>query len=162
MRLIGFTFAVLFVLAGAGQAMAASQPDHRPPGQIIWFQPSQVIVDGTTLIETGETDKVIEGMTVIRREMQRDLEFADMVSARNNLCVGHLLLKQFHEALDECSGVIKMKPALWQGYNNRANANMGLGNYTAAIPDYEKAAELNPESNTVQGNLDLARRQLAN
>ena len=161
MRTIGYTLAVMIGLAGAGQAIAASQPENRPPGQVFWFQPSQVIVHGTTLIETGETDKVIEGMNIIRLEMQRDLEVADIVSARNNLCVGHLLLKQFQEALDECSGVIKMKPAMWQGYNNRANANMALGNYTAAIPDYEKAAELNPESSTVQGNLDLARRQLA-
>ena len=97
MRTFGYTLAFMIGLAGAGQALAASQPDSRPAGQVIWFQPSQVIIDGTLLIETGETDKVIEGMSVIRREMERDLDFGDVISGRNNLCVGHLLLQQFQE-----------------------------------------------------------------
>ncbi len=161
MRATAIIMAGLVALVFGGQAWAASQPKHRPQGQVIWLQPSPVIMQGTIMIETGLTDQVIKGMALLVAEMKRNLMLSDQVSARNNLCVGHLLLKQFDAALDECSGVIRLWPRLWQAYNNRANANMALGNYAAAIPDYEKAAELNPESNTVQGNLNLARKQLS-
>ena len=155
------TSIALVALVFGTQALATSPPKYKPHGQIIWLQPSQVIVKGTNLIETGQPDQIIEGMALIEAEMQLNLMMTDRASARNNLCVGYLLLKQFDAARDECSGVIRMSPRLWQAYNNRANANMAMGNYADAIPDYEKAAELNPGSNTVRGNLDLAKRQLS-
>jgi tetratricopeptide (TPR) repeat protein len=158
----GFIIAILTALTFGGPAFATSQPEPTVASHVIWLQPSKVILQGTEMIESGETDQIIKGMALIKREMRRNLVLQDLVSARNNLCVGHLLLKEFNVALEECSSVISLRPSLWQAYNNRANANMGLGNYKAAIPDYEKAAELNPDSNTVQGNLDLARRQLPN
>ena len=158
MRLLSFSMVLAACLWAGGPALGASQPDHRPSGDIIWFQPSRVIIEGTHLIENG---RVEEGMAMIRQEMEKDLHRNDRESGHNNLCVGHLLLKQFDEALKQCSITIGLKPSMWQGYNNRGNARLALGDVAGAIPDCEKALELNPDSITVQGNLDLAKRRLA-
>jgi len=143
--------------ASATPAKASEPPEHRLLGSVLWFQPSQVIVEGTFLIENGEVEK---GMEMIRSEMVHELAYADLFSATNNLCVGHLLLKEYEKALKVCSKAIKLKPEMWQGYNNRANALFGMGDYAGAVPDYEKALSLNPESIDVQGNLALAERYL--
>jgi tetratricopeptide (TPR) repeat protein len=146
------------VALGSGQSFAASQPDHRPSGQILWFVPSPVIIEGTRLIEEGQAE---EGMAMIRLEMTRDLDPADVVSGLNNLCVGHLSLREFTKALKECQKATHLRPKMWEGHNNTGNAKLGMGDVAGAIPDYQRALALNPESVTVQNNLAMAERYLA-
>ena len=152
-------FVLMVPLFANLSAHAASQPNHRPTSStIIWFQPSQLIAEATHMIEAGNVE---EGMALVRDEMDRDLAIGDRAAASNSLCVGYLMLKDYQAAFEQCSSVIKLKPSLWQGHNNRGNALFGMGDYAGAIPDYENALALAPDSTDVQGNLALAQRYLA-
>ena len=59
----------------------------------------------------------------------------------------HLLIngKKYEEAIEKINRAIELKPTS-SAYNNRGFAYLELGNYTAALPDLQKAISLSPTS----------------
>jgi len=110
------------------------------------------------LIEEGQ---VKEGMEMIRTEMKRDLDTSDVVSGYNNLCVGHLALKEYAKALEQCQTATKIRGNMWQSHNNMGNARLAMDDVVGAIANYQAALALKPDSATIQGNLALAQQYLA-
>ena len=53
-------------------------------------------------------------------------------------------LNQFGCALDDATKAIDIDPKYYKGYSRRADAYMGLEQYSPAIKDYESAIKMNP------------------
>ena len=56
-----------------------------------------------------------------------------------------MLLEQYDEALGVFNKVIEQEPEFSASYANRGILHDRMQNYTAAIADYEKAIQLDPE-----------------
>lgn len=120
----------------------------------IWMRPSTEISEGAFLIDRGE---IAKGVAVTKKAIEEgDLHYADLAAAYNNLCTANLAMKLYREARELCSDAIRLRPFMWQAYNNRANAYFGLGQWDEAIADYNRAVDIRPDMDVLAFNLYLA------
>ena len=134
------------LLAG-GTALAAEAKTT------IWMGPSTKIAQGAALIDRGD---VARGIAITREAMEEGLHYADLAAAYNNLCTANLAMKLYREAKDLCTDAIRIRPFMWQAYNNRANAYFGLARWDEAIADYNRAVDIRPDIEIIAFNLYLA------
>lgn len=120
---------------------------------VLWLGHSAKVAKGAFLIERGD---VHEGIRLTRKALEEKLSFHDQAAALNNLCTAKLALRQLRDAIDHCTTAVKIGHRLWQGYNNRGNAYYLLGNYDAAISDYERGLAIRPESGILKLNMRMA------
>ena len=72
-------------------------------------------------------------------------ENPQLIHARRGLARSLMQLERFDEALIEFNAVIEMEPEFGASYANRGILHDRMGNYTAAIADYQKAIQLSPD-----------------
>ena len=92
---------------------------------------------------------------------QMGLTFAisqqDRASALANLCAGFAGLKQYQRALEHCDQSIELVSDNWRTWQNRAAANLGLGKIEESLRDIQRGLQLNPDSDSLQKTLAIAR-----
>jgi len=120
---------------------------------MIWLSSSAKVAQGAHLIDRGD---MMQGMRVTLEALEEELTMPDRAAALNNLCTAEVALKRLHDAIEHCTKAVRIRGSLWQGYNNRANAYFMLGNYDAAISDYNRALTIRPEMGVLEYNLTLA------
>ena len=136
-----------------GQGLTGQQPRAEESKTTIWMGPAPDVAKGALLIDQGQ---VARGIAVTKQAMQNNLHINDLAVAYNNLCTGDLALRLYHRALAHCNRALRLRPKMWQSYNNRANAYFGLGQWDRAIKDYKRAVNLSPDQDIIAFNLYLA------
>lgn len=72
-----------------------------------------------------------------------------------NRCAIYLYaLKQYREAVNDCSSAIRLSTRSSMAYNHRGYANEMLNNRNEAIADYKKALDLDPQNQAARANLN--------
>ena len=138
------------VLLLALSSTSATASDART---IIWLSHSSRVAEGAHLIENGDPER---GMKITLEALKENLLRRDQAAALNNLCTAELALRRLRDAIKHCTTAITLRGSLWQSYNNRANAYFMLGDYDAAISDYNRALLIRPDLDIVEYNLTLA------
>ena len=100
--------------------------------------------------------RISRGIELTREAMKQDLHVRDLAVAYNNLCAADLALKLYRQAINKCTTAIRLKPMMWQAFNNRANGHFGLAHWDEAIDDYSRAVKIRPDKDVVAFNLYLA------
>ena len=140
--------AAVFALALSSAASAADEGST-----VLWISPSAKVAEAAFLIERGD---VQQGISVTMEALEEKLTFRDRAAAMNNLCSAKLALRQLRDAIEHCTQAVKIGNRFWQGYNNRGNAYYLMGDYEAAIRDYEQGLTIRPESGILKFNLRMA------
>jgi tetratricopeptide (TPR) repeat protein len=81
----------------------------------------------------------------------------DRASALANLCAGFTALKQYQRALEHCDQSIALVSDNWRTWQNRAAANLRMGKIEEALRDVQRGLQLNPDSDSLQKTLAIAR-----
>ncbi len=84
----------------------------------------------------------------------------DRAAALSNLCAGLVGLREYAEALSRCDQSLALNDSNWRTWNNRAAALLGLGLIRRAITDVERGLAINPDAETLQLTLRIARSRL--
>lgn len=119
----------------------------------VWTESLTKAAKAAYLIQRGDW---LEGIELTHEALALKLPLRDRAAALTNLCLAEVELRRAHDAIKNCTSAAELKENLWQAYNNRANAYLLLGDYDAAISDYQRALELRPEHTVVERNLTLA------
>ena len=118
--------------------------------------PNVMLADGAEALMRGDWQRGIQ-LT------QMGLTFAvtqqDRASALANLCAGFAALKQYQRALEHCDQSIELVSDNWRTWQNRAAANLGLGRIEESLRDIQRGLQLNPDSDSLQKTLAIARGQ---
>ncbi len=78
------------------------------------------------------------------------------------LCRAHLIESRAEQAQEACGRALASPSlATWSDYSNRGASHYLLGHYAAAMADFERAAQLNPQSQEVSRNVSAAARRLS-
>ena len=94
-------------------------------------------VPGTREIEAGKPEKAIRISKVRLNVIPESLK----VAVLTNLCIGHLLVKEFDQAEQYCDQAVSKPNQRTVTYNNRGVLRVMQGNYAAARRDFAIAAE---------------------
>lgn len=143
----------LFAAAVFALVMYSAIVAAQDSSTVLWLSPSAKVAKAAFLIERGDVQR---GIGVTLEALDEKLSLSDQAAALNNLCTAKLALRRLREAIEHCTHAVKIGNRLWQGYNNRANAYYLLGDYDAAIRDYEHGLSMNPESGILKFNLKMA------
>src|SRR4029078_8521386 len=81
----------------------------------------------------------------------------DRPPARATLCRGAAGRKQYRRALEHCDQSIALVSDNWRTWQNRAAANLGLGRIEESLRDIQRGLQLNPDSDSLQKTLAIAR-----
>lgn len=141
--------AIVSLALGAGMAtlgQAAEGPDFRSKeagkrssATVFWFYGSSTVREGGRLLHEGA---FVRAAKVTEAALAFNLTRTDEWLARNILCIAYVRANAALLALDHCDKAVEMRGDSWHAYNNRANAELALARYDAAIADYEKALTL--------------------
>lgn len=89
--------------------------------------------------EDGRYDNALNSY---RKALAENPQF---IHANRGIARTLMLLEQYNDALDVFNEVIEQEPEFSASYANRGILHDRMQNYTAAIADYEKAMQLDPE-----------------
>jgi tetratricopeptide (TPR) repeat protein len=135
-------------------------------GGFAFAQPSDEMHSSTVL---GANAMLSEGAAALMREdWKRGIELTqlglttvlsadDRAAALANLCAGFAALKDYKTALGYCDQSVAIIDSNWRTWQNRAAANLGLGNFEEALRDIQRGLQLNPDSDSLQKTLAIAR-----
>lgn len=86
--------------------------------------------------------------------------------AYNALCIALSAQQNHQEAIEACDQAIEDDPKRWMAYNSRGTANFRMGNFSAALDDYNLALENSPGTSNIrsvlQHNVEVARNRSSN
>jgi tetratricopeptide (TPR) repeat protein len=116
--------------------------------------PNVMLADGAEALMRGDWERGIQ-LT------QMGLTFAvaqqDRAAALANLCAGFAGMKKYQRALEHCDQSIALAADNWRTWQNRAAANLGLGKIEESLRDIQRGLQLNPDSDSLQKTLAIAR-----
>ena len=117
-------------------------------------------VKGTRDIKEGRIDKGIR----ILETHYGSTAFEKKGAVLTNLCLAYTVKRDYETAMVYCDRAVARHSSGREAYNNRGVLHAILGNYAAAISDFEKAGCLRecPSNLAVAGNrrMDVAKRNL--
>ncbi len=115
--------------------------------------PPLMISQAELLLDEGQYDKTVSllapRMTRLRGAKWRNRGFG-------LLCRAHLLKRDFAMGVDSCTRAIETGAGDWLDFSNRGAAHYLVGDFQAALRDFDRARELNPDSTNVARNRQAA------
>ncbi len=126
-------------------------PAVADPFEIV-LQPSELLQQGNSYLESGEIDKAKK---VLTRALNSDLTEKQMANVHNSMCVAHIKEEAWQTALKHCDAAIKIVPTNWRFHNNRGNVYFGMRNYRQAMENYQKGRKIAPKSQTIAANIEM-------
>ena len=118
--------------------------------------PSSYIAAGNELIRRKDPEKAVR---VFKLAIRSKPSTVGLSNAHNGLCVARIMMEEWKSALRSCNKAIRTYPSNWRFYNNRGNAWLGLGKLDKAFEDYEKGLDMNPGSEILKTNIEIAKRR---
>lgn len=138
------------------------------PQTTIWMGPPGEIAEIRSLLQQGEKEKAITAARKFLAFVETDASHGSgyyQYYALNALCAALSTDGQLDEAASRCDRAIKMRPSRWEAINSRGTVHYAAGRYAAAVSDYRRALELEPDSGDVtillRHNLELAEGRLS-
>jgi DnaJ family protein C protein 7 len=116
--------------------------------------PNVMLADGAEALMHGEWQR---GIQLTQMGMTFAISQQDRASALANLCAGFAALKQYQRALDNCDQSLALVDDNWRTWQNRAAAHLGLGKIEESLQDIQRGLQLNPDSDSLQKSLAIAR-----
>jgi len=116
--------------------------------------PNVMLSDGAEALLHGEWQR---GIQLTQMGMTFAISQQDRASALANLCAGFAALKQYQRALEHCDQSIALVEDNWRTWQNRAAAHLGLGKVEESLQDIQRGLQLNPDSDSLQKSLAIAR-----
>jgi len=145
-------FAVLILSASLLPSMAAAETPAASANTVIG--PNTMLADGADALMRGEWQR---GVQLTQMGLTFAVSQQDRASALANLCAGFAGLKQYQRALENCDQSIALISDNWRTWQNRAAANLGLGKIDESLRDIQRGLQLNPDSDSLQKTLAIAR-----
>jgi tetratricopeptide (TPR) repeat protein len=116
--------------------------------------PNVMLADGAEALMRGDWQR---GIQLTQMGLTFAVSQQDRASALANLCAGFTAIKQFQRALEHCDQSITIVSDNWRTWQNRAAANLGLGKIEESLRDIQRGLQLNPDSDSLQKTLAIAR-----
>ena len=113
---------------------------------------------GAEDIEEGRYELGIERLSK-RVESGRG-PYATRVPALIDLCVAYTMTEQFDKARETCDQAVESGWYSGHAYNNRGTYNIAIGNYDAAIRDFQSAIDGHGADSVARANLEYAQERL--
>src|SRR4030095_15920458 len=143
---------ILSELAAALPSIASAETPDAGSNTVIG--PNVMLADGAEALMHGDWQR---GVQLTQMGMTFAISQQDRASALSNLCAGFAALKQYQRALDNCDQSIALVNDNWRTWQNRAAANLGLGKIEESLRDIQRGLQLNPDSDSLQKTLAIAR-----
>jgi tetratricopeptide (TPR) repeat protein len=118
--------------------------------------PNVMLADGAEALMRGDWQR---GVQLTQMGLTFAISQSDRASALANLCAGFAALKQYQRALEHCDKSIELVNDNWRTWQNRAAANLGLGKIEESLRDIQRGLQINPDSDSLQKTLAIARDQ---
>ena len=156
-----YRFIVNLILIVAINCIFLISPVYSLPNSISpEITPDEFFHMGVKNIQLGNHQQAIENFTQV---IEFNPEFnPNFVAAYSNRCLAYLQLKQYHNAIADCTVALKKAPSNTEAYLNRGLAEYRLGNYQAAILDHNQVIQLKPHDFRAYYNRGLAYAALKN
>jgi tetratricopeptide (TPR) repeat protein len=113
---------------------------------------------GAEDIENGQYEAGIEKLS--KRADGGRQAHSTRVPALIDLCAAYTMTQQHEKAQEACDRAVESGWYSGHAYNNRGAYNISIGNYEAAIEDFELALEGRGADRVARSNLEHARTQL--
>jgi len=136
---------LVLTMVGAALVAAPAVAGGRGPGfdhgsrATIKFALSPLVVKAARALDDN---KPLVAVRLAEQVLDTELLYVERVIVRNTLCVARTLLHRYRQAIAACNRLIRLAPADWRFYNNRANAWLQGGSISREIRDYRKALRL--------------------
>ena len=118
----------------------------------IILQPSSLIMQGNSYIESGEIEKAKKTLS---RALKSSLTPRQRANAHNSLCVANIKEEAWSDAMQQCDAAIEIAPTNWRFFNNRGNVYLGLGQLEQARENYRRGLRIAPKSTTLTTNVAI-------
>ncbi len=115
--------------------------------------PNVMLADGAEALMRGDWQR---GIQLTQMGLTFAVSQQDRASALANLCAGFAALKQYQRALEHCDESIEISDDNWRTWQNRAAANLGLGQIEESLRDIQRGLRINPDSDSLQKTLAIA------
>jgi tetratricopeptide (TPR) repeat protein len=152
--LILSTALLLSVLAAALPSMTLAETPGASSNTVIG--PNVMLADGAEALMRGDWAR---GVQLTQMGLTFAISQQDRASGLANLCAGFAALKQYQRALEHCDKSIELESDNWRTWQNRAAANLGLGKVEDSLRDIQRGLQINPDSDSLQKTLAIARDQ---
>jgi tetratricopeptide (TPR) repeat protein len=139
-------------MAAALPSVASAQSSTATANTVIG--PNVMLSDGAEALMRGDWRR---GIQLTQMGLTFAVSQQDRASALANLCAGFAALKQYQRALEHCDQSIALVDDNWRTWQNRAAANLGLGKVEESLRDIQRGLQLNPDSDSLQKSLAIAR-----
>jgi tetratricopeptide (TPR) repeat protein len=154
MNALSQPFAALILSAALLPWMVAAETPAANSNTVIG--PNVMLADGAEALMRGDWQR---GVQLTQMGLTFAVTQQDRASALANLCAGFAALKQYQRALEHCDQSIELVSDNWRTWQNRAAANLGLGKIEESLRDIQRGLQLNPDSDSLQKTLAIARGQ---
>ena len=153
MNALSQPFFVALILSGAIATSTASAETPAASANTV-IGPNVMLADGAAALMRGEWNR---GVQLTQMGLTFAVSQQDRASALANLCAGFAALKQYQRALEHCDQSVALVADNWRTWQNRAAANLGLGKVEESLRDIQRGLQLNPDSDSLQKTLAIAR-----
>ncbi len=146
---------VLLAAAAALPSIASAESTAAANSNTV-IGPNVMLTDGAEALMRGDWQR---GIQLTQMGMTFAISQQDRASALANLCAGFVALKLYQRALEHCDQSIALVNDNWRTWQNRAAAHLGLGKIEESLHDIQRGLQLNPDSDSLQKTLAIARDQ---
>jgi tetratricopeptide (TPR) repeat protein len=146
---------IMSTLAAALPAAAGAESTNSASSNTV-IGPNVMLADGAEALTRGEWQR---GIQLTQMGLTFAISQQDRASALANLCAGFAALKEYQRALEQCDKSIALVDDNWRTWQNRAAAHLGLGKIEESLRDIQRGLQLNPDSDSLQKTLAIARDQ---
>jgi tetratricopeptide (TPR) repeat protein len=145
--------AILVAVTMSGAVCLAAEDPYGANSNTV-IGPNPMLSDGAAALMSGDWER---GIQLTQLGLSSAVSQEDRAAAFANLCAGYAALKKFERALENCNQSLAIHDGNWRAWQNRAAANLGLGRVEESLRDIQRGLQLNPDSDTLQKTLAIAR-----
>lgn len=147
------TMIAIAVFAATAMQVANAEDDRKFQALL-----HETTVHGAEDVQEGRYDVGIERLS--RRVENVRAPHTTRVPALIDLCVAYTMTGQFEKAAETCNEAVESGWYSGYAYNNRGTYNIAVGDYEAAIRDFQSAIDGRGADDIARANLEFAQERL--
>lgn len=111
--------------------------------------------------KSSELDKAVGLYTeALEKGLAQQVNDELLVVLYSNRAMTYLKLREYLKAEEDCNSALKLNEKHVKSLVRRGNARKRLEKYKAALKDFEKATEVEPENKEIQEEIRLVKKKL--